>query len=34
MIVEVGNGNTLQESLAAVRYFADAFSNVVLKLYE
>lgn len=35
MIVEVGSiGNTLQESLAAVRYFADAFSNVVSELYE
>jgi stage II sporulation protein P len=35
MIVEVGSiGNTLQEALVAVRYFADAFSNVVLKLYE
>jgi len=35
MIIEVGSiGNTLQESLAAIRYFADAFSNVVSKLYE
>ncbi len=35
MIVEVGSiGNTLQEALTAVRYFADALSNVVLGLYE
>ena len=34
MIVEVGcTGNTLQEALTAVRYFADALSNVVLGLY-
>jgi stage II sporulation protein P len=35
MIVEIGcTGNTLQEALAAARYFADALSNVVLGLYE
>lgn len=35
MILEVGcTGNTLQESLSAVRYFADAFSEVVLDLYK
>lgn len=35
MIVEVGSiGNTLQESLAAVRYFGDAASEVLLKLYK
>jgi stage II sporulation protein P len=35
MIIEVGSiGNTLQEALTAVRYFADALSNVVLGLYE
>lgn len=35
MIVEVGcTGNTLQEALTAVRYFADAFSNVALGLFQ
>ncbi len=35
MLVEVGcTGNTLQEALTAVRYFADALSNVVSGLYE
>ena len=35
MIIEVGcTGNTLQESLAAVRYFGDAASRVILGLYE
>lgn len=35
MIIEVGSiGNTLQESLAAVRYFADAASAVLLGLYK
>ena len=35
MIVEVGcTGNTLQESLTAVRYFADAASKVLLGLYK
>ncbi len=33
MIVEIGcTGNTLQESLTAARYFADAFAKAVLKL--
>ena len=35
LLVEVGcTGNTLQESLAAARYFADAASKVLLGLYE
>ncbi|NLA86379.1 MAG: stage II sporulation protein P, partial [Clostridiales bacterium] len=35
MLVEVGcTGNTLQEALTAVRYFADALSNVISGLYE
>jgi stage II sporulation protein P len=35
MILEVGScGNTLEESLAAARYFADAASAVLLELYE
>ena len=35
MLVEIGcTGNTLEEALAAVRYFADAASNVILGLYE
>lgn len=35
LIVEVGcTGNTLAESLSAVRYFADAAANVILGLYE
>jgi stage II sporulation protein P len=34
MILEVGScGNTLDEALAAVRYFADAASQVILDLY-
>lgn len=35
MILEVGcTGNTLKESLSAVRYFADAAANVLLDLYK
>jgi len=35
LIVEVGSaGNTLTESLAAVKYFAEAAANVILTLYE
>jgi stage II sporulation protein P len=35
MILEVGcTGNTLQESIAAVQYFADAAANVILGLYK
>ncbi|MEL4106173.1 stage II sporulation protein P [Oscillospiraceae bacterium WX1] len=35
MIVEVGcTGNTLDESLTAARYFADASSKVILALYK
>ena len=35
LIVEVGSaGNTLAESLTAIKYFADAAANVVLDLYE
>lgn len=35
LLVEVGcTGNTLQESLDAARYFADAASNVLLGLYK
>lgn len=34
MLVEIGcTGNTLEEALAAARYFADAASNVFLGLY-
>jgi stage II sporulation protein P len=34
MLIEVGStGNTLQEALTAVRYFAEAASNVILGLY-
>ncbi len=34
MLVEIGcTGNTLEEALAAARYFADAASNVILGLY-
>jgi stage II sporulation protein P len=33
LLLEVGSaGNTLEESLAAVRYFADAYANVILSL--
>lgn len=35
MLIEVGcTGNTLQESIAAIRYFADAASKVLLDLYD
>jgi stage II sporulation protein P len=34
LLVEVGSaGNTLAESLDAVRYFADAYANVVMSMY-
>jgi stage II sporulation protein P len=35
MILEVGcTGNTLEESITAVQYFADAAANVILDLYK
>ena len=35
MLVEIGcTGNTLEEALVSVRYFAQAASNVILDLYE
>jgi hypothetical protein len=35
LIVEIGaTGNTLRESVAAAGFFANAYANVVLGLYE